>query len=439
MQFRLISLTIGVAAAAAASPALAQTPPSPNTAALVAAANGNSQLQSTASYIGALCPNLAVGTDLRLRCGAALSAALNARPLATTALDQITPQEILAQGGVIDGAISPGASAVAGRIASLGNVGFGSGLAAAYRPVVLASNGDTAGLGGPVASKLQVFGNVTFGAGDRDTNALETGYDYDQRSITAGADLRFSNRFTAGLAFSYGDTDLDFDARGGALSAKSATVSAYGLWAVTDRVDLTGLVSYGDVDYRSARNITYAESASSTINRVARGSTNGKQWESTVTAAYALSAPEGWNMGPSLSLSYRKLKLDAFSETGADGLNLAFQKQSTDSFQAALGFDVSKAISTSNGIISPYARAQAVYEAMDDRRTVRIRYVVDTTGFFPGIRLTTTAPDRNRMLLGGGVAGQFANGWSAFADAETVLGLKDVAGYNLTFGLRKEF
>ena len=423
----------------AAPAALAQVAPAGNTPLLIAAARGNPQLQSTAAYIGVLCPNLAVGTDLRLRCAAALAASANAPQLASDALTWITPQELLAQSAVVDGAVSPGASAVASRLSAIGHLGRAGGLALAYRPVQIATAGDTAGLGGASSSRLQGFANVVGGSGDKDTNTYETGYDFDQKSVTAGADYRFSDQFTGGLSISYGDTDLDFDAAQGSLEAKAVVGTAYGLWSVSDHIEVTGLVSYGRIRYVSDRTITYTETAASAINRIAHGVTHGDQWEGTLTVAYAMDTKDGWSMGPSLSLSGRKLKLDAFAETGASGLNLSFAKQSTDSFQVIAGFDVSKAISTNSGVVSPYARVQGVYETRDNRRDVRIKYVADTTGFFPGIKLTTSAPDRTRFLVGGGLSGQFASGWSAFADAETILGLSDVSGYNVTFGVRKEF
>jgi uncharacterized protein YhjY with autotransporter beta-barrel domain len=425
--------------ATAATPALAQLAPNPNTPALVAAANGNPQLQSTASYVGALCPNLAAGTDLRLRCAAALGASVANPPLATTALDQITPQELLAQTAVIDGAISTGTSAVAGRLAALSQVGFGRGIASAYRPVVLASAADTAGLGGASVPPLQAFVNVVIGGGDKDRDPLESGYDFDQRSISGGVDYRFSDTFTAGVALSYGDTDLDFDAQGGSLEAETLVGSVYALWTLTPQLQLTGLVAYGQIDFTSDRTINYAENATSTISRVAHGKTEGDQWEGTLTLSYAMDGKDGWSYGPSFAVSARTLDLDAFDETGANGLNLSFPDQSADSLQLIAGFDISKAISTQGGVISPYARVQGIYETKDDSRAVRIRYVADTTGFFQGIRLTTRAPDRTRFLVGGGLAGQFANGWSGFADAETLIGLRDTTSYAFTLGLRKEF
>jgi len=424
--------------AAAASPALAQLAPSPNTPALVAAAQGNPQLQSTAAYVGALCPNLTLGTDLRQRCAAALGASVTAPPLATVALDQITPQEILAQGGVIDGAISSGTSAVAGRLAALSQMGLG-GRIAAYRPIILAAAGDTAGLGGATVPPLQAFVNVVAGAGDKDTNLLETGYDYDAKSITAGLDYRFSDRFTGGLALSYGETDLDLDANNGKLDSEAVVASAYALFTVSERIQLTALVAYGQIDYSSDRNINYVESATSTISRIAHGETDGDQWEGTITLSYAMDGQNGWSYGPSFAVSGKRLELDAFAETGANGLNLAFEDQTAKSLQLIAGFDVSRAISTEGGVISPYGRVQSIYETKDDSRSVRVRYVADTTGFFQGSRLTTSAPDRWRFLLGGGIAAQFTGGWSAFADAETVLGLEDVTGYNFTLGVRKEF
>lgn len=434
----LMALAAGVLPAVVAGSALAQVAPSPNTPKLIAAANGNPQLTSTAAYIGVLCPNLTPGTDLRLRCAAALAASATAPPLASEALTWITPQELLAQSAVVDGAVMPATSAVASRLSALGHIGRG-GIASAYRPVLLATAGDTAGLGGASAPRLQGFANVVGGKGDKDTNTYETGYNFDQRSFTVGADYRFSDTFTAGLSASYGDTKLDFEEAQGTLKAKAWVGTVYGLWSVSDRIQVTGLLAYGRIKYAGDRTISYAEPTGPSINRIAHSDTHGDQFEGTLTASYSMAGGDGWSYGPSLSLSGRTLDLNAFEETGASGLNLSFAKQSTDSVQVIAGFDVSKAISTQTGIVSPYARIQGIYETRDNRRDVRIKYVADTTGFFPGIRLTTSAPDRTRFLVGGGLAGQFTGGWSAFVDAETILGLKDVSGYNLTLGVRKEF
>lgn len=444
MQINLVrplgrAVLLGATAWAAATGAQAQVAASPKTGALVAAAQGNPQFVSTAAYIGALCPNLTPGTDLRLRCAGALNAAVDAPTLATAALGQITPEELLAQSGGLDGATGSNTRAVAGRLSALGRIGFGQKTAMAYRPVVLATAGDTAGLGGFAPSKLQAFVNVVGGQGNRDRDTYEAGYDYDQASLTAGADYRFSNAFTGGLSFSYGRTNVDFDAQAGKMHEKSWAGSAYGLWQVSDRIQVTGLVAYSRVRDVGDRNISYVESATNTILRTAHSNTKGRQWEGTLTVAYSLPAPDGWSLTPSLAVSGAHLHLDAFDETGANGLNLSFPSQTTKSFQVILGFDASKALSTSWGVLSPYGRAQAVYEAKDNRRAVQVRYTADTTGFFPGIRLTTSAPDRTRFMLGGGLAAQFAGGWSAFADAETVVGLRYVSGYDATLGVRKEF
>ncbi|MFZ5720957.1 MAG: autotransporter outer membrane beta-barrel domain-containing protein [Pseudomonadota bacterium] len=422
-----------------ATSAWAQAGPNPNTPALIAAAGNNPNLQATAAYIGAVCPNLAIGSDLRNRCAWMLRVAPSTPGQARLGLDMNTPQEVLAQGATVDGAVSPAGNAVAGRLSALSRLGGGARVAALYRPIVLAAQGDTAGLGGASVPPLQGFVNLSGGWGERDTDLYEAGYDFDSRSITAGFDFRFSDAFTGGVALSYGDTDADFDADGGELEAEAIVGSIYGLWTASDRVQVSALVSYGRIDYSSERRIFYTEDPGVVIDRVARGDTEGDQWEGTLTVNYLMGGEDGWSYGPHLALSGRALDLDAFTETGADGLNLAFEDQSTESFQVILGFDVSRAISTQSGVVSPYARVETVYETLDNRRNVPVLYANDTTGFFPGVRLTTNAPDRWRFLLGGGIAGQFANGWSAFADAETVLGLRDTRGVNLTVGLRKEF
>ncbi|MEW5686381.1 MAG: autotransporter outer membrane beta-barrel domain-containing protein [Pseudomonadota bacterium] len=422
-----------------AAVASAQAGPNANTPALIAAAGGNPQLAATAAYVGQVCPNLAVGSDLRNRCGWMLRVAAATPDRARIGLDMNTPQELLAQGATVDGAVSPATTAVAGRLSALTRLGGSGRVASLNRPILLASAGDTAGLGGASVPRLQAFANVSAGTGDRDADAYEGGYDFDQRSITAGLDYRFSDRFTGGVALSYGDTEADFDLDAGELQAKAFTVSAYGLWTLSDKLQVTALVAYGRIDYDSDRDLFYTEDPGTVIDRSARASTDGDQWEGTLTASYLMSGQDGWSYGPSLALSGRTLSLDGFSETGAEGLNLAFGKQSADSFQVILGFDVSKAVSTQSGIISPYARVQSVYETLDNRRSVAVRYAADTTGFFRGVRLTTSAPDRWRMLLGGGIAAQFAGGWSAFADAEATLGLRDTRSATFTLGARKEF
>lgn len=422
-----------------ATAAHAQLGPNPNTAALVAAAGNNPNLQATAAYIGRVCPNLPLGSDLRLRCAWMLRVAPTLANQARIGLDMNTPQEILAQGATVDGAISPAGGAVAGRVAALSRLGGGARVAALYRPILLAAQGDTAGLGGASVPRLQGFANISGGAGERDTDLYEAGYDFDSRSITAGFDYRFSDAFTGGVALSYGDTDADFDADGGELEAEAVVASVYGLWSISERWQATALISYGRIDYTSERRINYNEDPGILNDRVASGDTEGDQWEGTLTVSYLMAGRDGWSYGPHMALSGRTLELDAFTESGAGGLNLAFDDQSTDSFQVILGFDVSKAISTQTGVVSPYARVQSVYETLDNRRDVRVLYAADTTGFFPGVRLSTNAPDRWRVLLAGGVAGQFANGWSAFADAETVIGLRDTRGVNVTLGVRKEF
>lgn len=429
----------GGALALMASAASAQVAaPSPNTSKLVTTAEGNSQFASTAAYLGALCPNLAPGSDLQARCSWFLGPALATPNLANMGLDAITPEQVLAQGGVVDGSIRPATSAVASRISALSHLGFGRGIASGYQPVLLATNGDTAGLGGLSAPRLQGYVNLVGGSGNRADNPLETGYDFDQKSITVGADYRFSDKLTAGVSLSYGDTNLKFASNTGKMDASTWMGTVYGLWSPTDHIELTGLLGYGRVDYSSDRRMDYSE-GDELISRVAHGTTRGNQFEGSLTAAYSMSAAGGWTYGPSLSVSATKLDLDAFGESGAQGLDLGYDKQSSDSLQFALGFDVSKAISVAAGVVSPYARVQAVYEAKDDKRNVIIHYLADTTGVLPGIRLTTLSPDRLRYMLGGGVSGQFARGWAGFADVETVVGLKDISGYTATLGVRKEF
>src|SRR5581483_3466237 len=136
--------------------------------------------------------------------------------------------------------------------------------------------------------------------------------------------------------------------------------------------------------------ISYRESAAAYVNQLAHSDAHGNQWEGTVTVAYAMDAPQGWSLGPSLVLSGQTLRLPAFAESGATWANLSYDAQHTESLQVIGQFDVSKALSTEIGVLSPYARLQAIYETLDNHRAVGVHFVADTTGATSGIRLTTS-------------------------------------------------
>lgn len=138
--------------------------------------------------------------------------------------------------------------------------------------------------------------------------------------------------------------------------------------------------------------------------------------------------------------TYQKTTIDAFSETGGGGLNLAFDEQDNESLTSTLGAQASYAISTGFGVLLPTIYAEWVHEFRNDQSGVGVRYAADPTpSQLSRFTVGFDAPDRNYFNLGVGLAATLPNGWSAFGNFETVAGLRDTTSHVVTLGGRLEF
>jgi outer membrane autotransporter protein len=363
-------------------------------------------------------------------------------------LDQITPQEVISQDAVISGAVAPQTAAVSARINAMSRFAIGSGdVAMTKRPIQLALNepdGDvrsdvTPATAADRAQRLQTFATLTYSGGKQTPTALESGFDIHLGSITAGADYRFGPAITAGIAGGYGQTKLDFSNGGGRLRTRVLSLSAYALAQPSARFDLTLLIAFSRVRYRSVRQIAYTADSDS-VTGSTLGKTTGNQFEASAGSIYNLGSG-GWTFGPAAQLTFTQLEISAFDERATGtvvGLEYSFPHQTARSLQIALGFDVARAISTGFAIVSPYGRVRAIAETLDKRRTIAMKYVNDRVSSF-GQTMTTAATDRDRFILGGGIAAQFSRGASAFVDGQTLLGLSNISQYSLSMGARLAF
>ncbi len=421
-----------------------------------ATAQSGGNEQATLAYVQAICPEmrkirptLTAGQEaLFRRCNSVLNSTPADRK---SALTQITSDEILSQDAAVRGASQMQTSAISARLSAMSHFSTQSmGTAMLWSPTQFAasdaiqSDGSVDyGIGG--TPRLQFFGNVSYSGGNRDATTLETGFDMNFTSAVAGADYRFSDKFVAGLALGYGHTKLDFDSDGGSMRSRAYTAAVYAMIQPVERFEASLLAAYSRVRYRGARTIDYALPTSGVqapVDRVedstATSRTHANQSEVSVSVFYNLG--EGaWTVGPVAQLSWANLTIDGFAEQEANGLGYRFAEQKSDSLQMAFGVDASKAISTSWGILSPYARARAIFETADRQRTTRVFYVNDPfagSSVSPGATLTTSPTDRTRVSLAGGIAAQLPGGLAMTLEGQTLVGMRDVTQYGMMAGIR---
>jgi len=321
---------------------------------------------------------------------------------------------------------SPDVGAPLSALASLGKVLVGEG----------GASGDEEG--GLLDDRLGIFMNGAVRWGSKDATERESGFDFDSQGVTLGADYRFSETFVAGLALGYASAEADFDSRSGNQDSTGYSGSLYGSW-YGDAGYVDTIVSYGQVDYDSVRNI---EITSLDIRDTALGETDGTQWAIGLGAGYDLGTG-ALRFGPTGSVSYIRVDIDGFTErtTGSSGLAMRFTDQTGESLQLKVGGQLSYAISRKWGILSPQARFDFVREMMNDAQQLTVRFANSAPTPEPGLPgdsfvVLTDNPDENFFNWAVGLAATFANGFSGFVDYESVAGLDTITSEELSFGLR---
>ncbi|HUI61181.1 MAG TPA: autotransporter domain-containing protein, partial [Steroidobacteraceae bacterium] len=282
--------------------------------------------------------------------------------------------------------------------------------------------------------RLGIFITGDIRVGDREASDRESAFDLTDHSVTVGVDYRFANTFVAGAAFGYGRAKSEFAAPEARLDSRNLTASLYGSWYRGDwYMDFIGTL--GKVDYDSSRHVQFDSSvvtSSGVVDRIALGSTSGRQTAAGITSGYDWHWG-GLQAGPAVTLNYTHLKIDGFAESGASGLDLSFDEQSAESLTLRAGGHVSYALNTRWCVILPHVQAAAVREFAATAQAVNVHFSADAAS---GYTILTDGPDRDYFNWSGGVSAQFPHGIAAFVEYQAMAGLALTSLHDTAIGLR---
>ena len=370
------------------------------------------------------------------------------------ALGLLTPEQAAAQGGsAFNVEVNP-SRAIAGRLSALrqGARGITAGdlrldidgkAVASSRPLGLDDRGggasaDAAG----TAGGLGAFLNGSFGFGDKDGTARESGFDFEAGLVTAGVDYRFTDSLVAGLAASYSRTTTDFEAGLGDADTQRYGLSLYATnyWGAL-YVDL--LAGFAWNIYDMTRRISYGAgpaagggAAGVVVDLTALGGTDGPQYTMNVGTGYEFRAA-GFTVTPFLRLEFVGLHIGGYTESGASGFNLTVKSQDAFSLQQALGGQIARPLSTPIAVLVPSVRVEWRHEFLDNKRRITAKFADDPFDTF--FSVPTDDPDRDFFALAAGLSAQLRHGIAAFFNYDTVLGLRGVTSHSFTGGVRVEF
>ena len=301
-------------------------------------------------------------------------------------------------------------------------------------------------------------GSYDFGKRGQSTN--EDPFDFHAQSITAGIDYNFGSA-VLGASAGYDHYRANFDSNGsvsgGDVTVKGASGSVYGAW-FGDKLFINGIASFGSPKTDEERVLAYAPSGTCVIggmacgtNRTLSGSPGGNYYAAGATIGHD-SNVNSWDFQTTLSLAYRRVKIDSFQETDnspAGGMALAYDEQTIESLRSILGFDISRSISRTFGVVSPNLRVEWHHEFKNDPRMLRAKFVEDsalglsTPNNFVGctscFQFPTDSESSDFGVAGLGVTMLFANRVQAYAYYEALFGATKLTSNAVTLGIRGQF
>lgn len=292
--------------------------------------------------------------------------------------------------------------------------------------------------GGLLDNRLGFWLRGNYGVGEKDATVADDGFESDQWGFTGGVDYRFGQSTVAGISIGYGKSDLDFKPSGqGNLATKSLSGSVYGS-AYLGNFYFDGVFNYADADYDSQRHIIYAESGGE-VDRVARGVTSGESFSGGISVGYDFIAG-GFTISPTLGYFAVDTAIDPFTETGASGLNLAYDEQNYESSTGNAGLRISYAWKTNWGVVIPHFRGTYVREFEDATEVFSVRFASDpfasSSDPTPPIIVVTDEPDDSYFRLAAGVSAQFPYDISGYFEYQRLEAFDSVDFQDFTIGLR---
>jgi outer membrane lipase/esterase len=304
-----------------------------------------------------------------------------------------------------------------------------------------------------ISSPWGVFVEGTYNFGKRDqTSSSEEAYDFKARSVTAGVDYDFGSA-VIGASVGYDKYTADFRSNaisvpGGGAQVKGTSGSLFGAW-FGDHWTFNGIASYGTLKTDVTRIVSYSpdpmficSTPCGVQNRTLSGSPGGHDTAVGATVGYDFNA-SSWTLSPTVSLNYRQVKIDAYSEsefnapaTGG-GLALAYDSQSVDSLRSVIGVAATRPFSQSFGVLSPNFSLEWQHEYKDQSRTINAGYVVDSAltkvGQFP---IQTDAAAKNFGIIGVGLTALFSHRLQAYVTYERLVGISYLTSNAVSIGFR---
>ncbi|MGO8761451.1 MAG: autotransporter domain-containing protein [Desulfobaccales bacterium] len=268
--------------------------------------------------------------------------------------------------------------------------------------------------------------------GAQKSSVDQSGFGFTIAGFTAGADYRVMDSLVLGLNTGYAHTGASFRGSGGSVQASTWPLTAYAAY-LPKPFYAYGSLGYALNLYDLNRNLNF-----SVVNRTAKSSTTGNQFNAYAETGYDLKA-RCLVVTPAVSLAYSKLWVGSFTESGADSLNLNVPSQNAQSLQTGLGAKVSAPLQRNSVTVTPQVYAFYQHEYSNGSRTLDAR-LSQSGSAVPFVTDSFTGqPNRNFAVVGANVTVACKKNLKVQLDYNAEVGRGNSTAHYLSGGLRWEF
>jgi len=366
------------------------------------------------------------------------------------ALRWTAPEEYAAQGSMASKFVNSQAAVLTNRFAALRFASQGINVAQAgawsSQGFAYVYNGAARG-GGAGAdsdsflSRVSVFANGGFGSGDKNPTTFEDAFFFDSTEISAGADVRLTNRIVVGVLLGHTEKRVDFNAAksivDGSIRGNGESALAY-LQFDTDSAFVNLAIGAQRLSLATRRRITYPSNNPdiASVDVTSLSNTGSTAFIATLGAGYSFHW-RGLTAEPYLNLQNVRTKISAFTEHSDDGFDIATPSQTIQSLEGSLGLRAQYAILNPFGVLVPYVYAEARRQFRDGSRNIASGYTGDGGG--NDFNLPTDDPVKHYYIVGAGGSVVLKHGLQGFMQYARVLDYTNYTDHTVSGGIRWEF
>jgi outer membrane autotransporter protein len=229
-----------------------------------------------------------------------------------------------------------------------------------------------------INAQLALFASADFGWLDRRDSPNEAAFDGDTTSFTLGLDWTPNAHISLGAALSHGDEELDFDASDGSARGRYTGGLAYAAWMPTAALSLNGYYGRLEGSNRLRRAIDYTLLSGTHVQALAVADPDSRRELAGLGLDWTL--PRGawqWQLGAGVDRS--ETTLEAYTESGGEGLELSVPRRRIVSQRGRLDATVSRTVSQKWGVWQPQLRVGWRHENENPSRALRVTFADDAS------------------------------------------------------------